>query len=106
MTHSQDTLYIISDQKIADLKYHEEINLPHEEYSVYINDEKKELYIRPYLSVNLSDDKTTRLEVKKRSAGRTEIEALKNPASGSIIHSETEKIIISNQPGSRVVGSG
>jgi phage shock protein PspC (stress-responsive transcriptional regulator) len=77
LQRSQDTLYIMSDQKIADLKYQEEINLPHEEYSVFINDEKKELYIRPYLSVNLSDDKTTRIEVKKRSAGRTEIEALK-----------------------------
>ena len=77
LPRSQDTLYIMSDQKIADLKYHEEINLPHEEYSVFINDEKKELYIRPYLSVNLSDDKTTRIEVRKRSAGRTEIEALK-----------------------------
>jgi hypothetical protein len=74
---SQDTLYIMSDQKIADLKYQEEINLPHDEYSVFINDDKKELYIRPYLSVNLSDDKTIRLEVKKLSAGRTELDALK-----------------------------
>jgi phage shock protein PspC (stress-responsive transcriptional regulator) len=77
LPRSQDTLYIMSDQKIADLKYHEEINLPHEEYSVFINDEKKELYIRPSLSVSLSDDKTTRLEVNKRSTGRTESEALK-----------------------------
>jgi hypothetical protein len=77
LPRSQDTLYIMSDQKIADLKYQEEINLPHEEYSVFINDEKKELFIPPDLSVNLSEDKTTRLEVNKRSTGRTESEALK-----------------------------
>jgi len=77
LPHSPDTLYIRSDQKIAELIYQEEINLPHEEYSVYMNDEKKELYIRPYLSVDRSDDKTTRLEVRKRSSGRTEMEAMK-----------------------------
>src|SRR5664279_177640 len=83
LPRSQDTLYIMSDQKISNLKYQEAMNLPHEEYSVFINDEKKELYIRPELSVNLSDDKTTRLEVKKRSAGRTEIDAL-NKSEGLI----------------------
>ena len=77
MPHSPDTLYVLSDQKIADLKFEKELALPHKEYSVFLNDEKKELYIRPYLSVDLSDDKTTRIEVRKRSAGRTEIEALK-----------------------------
>jgi phage shock protein PspC (stress-responsive transcriptional regulator) len=77
LQNSKDTLYIMSDQKTADLKYHEEINLPHEEYTVFINDEKKELYIRPSLSVYLSDNKTTRLEVNKSSTGRTESEALK-----------------------------
>jgi len=77
LPHSPDTLYIRSDQKIAELIYQEEINLPHEEYSVYMNDDKKELYIRPYLSVDRSDDKTTRLQVRKRSSGRTEMEAMK-----------------------------
>jgi phage shock protein PspC (stress-responsive transcriptional regulator) len=74
--HIQDTIYIKSDQKIADLKFNGEIDFPNREYSVFINDDKKELYIRPYLSVNISDDKENRLTVKRRSVGRTETEAL------------------------------
>lgn len=76
MPHSQDTIYIKSDQKIADLKYNGEIDFPNKEYSVFINDDKKELYIRPYLFVNTSDNKEIRLTVKRRSVGRTETEAL------------------------------
>jgi phage shock protein PspC (stress-responsive transcriptional regulator) len=72
-----DTLYISARQKISDLKFDKQISLPHEEYSVYLNEEKKELYIRPYLSVDRSDDKTTRVEVRKRSTARTEMEAVK-----------------------------
>ena len=74
---SPDTLYILTDLKIADLKYEKMISLPHEEYTVFLNDEKKELYIRPSLSVDRSDDKTTRVEVRKRSSGRTGLEARK-----------------------------
>ena len=77
LPNSPDTLYVRSDNKITDLKYVKDFTLPYDEYSVYINDEKKELYIRSYLSVNRSDNKTTRVEVRKRSAGRTEMEALK-----------------------------
>jgi len=74
---SPDTLYIMTDQKVADLKYEKEFSLPHEEYSVYINDDKKELYIRPYLNVNRSVNKVNKVEVRKRSTGRTEQEAMK-----------------------------
>jgi phage shock protein PspC (stress-responsive transcriptional regulator) len=77
LPHSPDTLYVKSENKIADLKYDKGISLPHEEYSVYINDEKRELYIRPYLNADRSDDKTTRVEVRKRSAGRTMMDAMK-----------------------------
>ena len=75
LTPTPDTLYIHTDNKIADLKYEKEISLPHEEYAVFINDVKKELYIRPYLDVELSDNKATKVEVRKRSAGRTELDA-------------------------------
>jgi phage shock protein PspC (stress-responsive transcriptional regulator) len=77
LQNSPDTLYVISDNKLADLKYDKDFILPHEEYSVYINDEKKELYIRSYLAVVRSDDKSTRIEARKSSAGRTEMEAMK-----------------------------
>jgi hypothetical protein len=77
LKNSPDTLYVMSENKIADLKFEKDFTLPHEEYSVYINDEKKELYIRSYLSVDRSDGKSTRIEVRKRAAGRTEMEAMK-----------------------------
>src|SRR5664279_3314814 len=77
LVKTPDTLYVHTDNKIADLKYEKEISLPHEEYSVFINDEKKELYIKPYLEVELSDNKATKVEVRKRSAGRTEMDATK-----------------------------
>jgi phage shock protein PspC (stress-responsive transcriptional regulator) len=71
-----DTLYVKTDHKISDLRYNKQLSLPHEEYSVYLNDEIKELYIRPYISVDLSYDKLTRVELRKRSTGRSEIEAI------------------------------
>lgn len=74
---SPDTLYVVADHKIADLKFEKQISLPHEDYTVYINDEAKELYIRPYLSVDQSFDKKTRVEVRRRSTGRNEDEAFK-----------------------------
>jgi phage shock protein PspC (stress-responsive transcriptional regulator) len=74
---SPDTLYITTDLKIADLIYDKQISLPHDEYSVFINDEKKELYILPYISVDRSYDKLTRIEMRKRSTGRNETEAIK-----------------------------
>jgi len=74
---SPDTLYVTTNHKIADLKYEKEISMPHEEYTVFLNDEKKELYIRPYLTVDRSEGKAISLEIRKRSAARTEMEAIK-----------------------------
>jgi phage shock protein PspC (stress-responsive transcriptional regulator) len=82
---SQDTLYIMSDNKIADLKYDKQFSLPKEEYSVFLNDQKKELYIRTYIDVERSDDKLRRLEIRKRSAGHTESEAI-DKTNGLIFH--------------------
>jgi phage shock protein PspC (stress-responsive transcriptional regulator) len=77
MPHTPDTLYIHTDNKIATLKYEKVFSLPHEEYTVYINDLKKELYIRPFLDVEISDDKSVRAEVGKRSAGLNENDAMR-----------------------------
>jgi phage shock protein PspC (stress-responsive transcriptional regulator) len=74
---SPDTLYVTTDHKIADLKYDKQLSFGHEAYSVFLNEEKKELYIRPYLSIDRSEDKVTRVEMRKRSTGRTEYEAIK-----------------------------
>jgi hypothetical protein len=70
-----DTLFVNTYTKISDLKYEKEFSLPHDEYSVFINDELKELYIRPLLDIEISEDKSVSLEVIKSSAGKTEMEA-------------------------------
>jgi phage shock protein PspC (stress-responsive transcriptional regulator) len=77
MPHNPDTLYIGSDKKVADLRYENVISMPHDEYSVYINDDRKELYIRPFLDIDISDDDRTRIEIRRRSAGRTQMDAMK-----------------------------
>jgi phage shock protein PspC (stress-responsive transcriptional regulator) len=70
-----DTIYIKSVNKVANLKYEKVISIPHDEYSVFINDDLKQLYIRPFLNIEKSDDKTAHLKITRRSAGRTESEA-------------------------------
>jgi phage shock protein PspC (stress-responsive transcriptional regulator) len=77
LPNSPDTLFVKSDRRIANLTYDEELSIPHDEYSIYINDEKKELYLRPSLVIDRSEDKTSRVEVRRRSAGRTEMDAMK-----------------------------
>ncbi len=77
LPNSPDTLFVKSVSRIANLTYDEELSIPHDEYSIYINDEKKELYIRPYLVVDRSDDNTARVEVRRRSAGKNETDAMK-----------------------------
>jgi phage shock protein PspC (stress-responsive transcriptional regulator) len=76
LSDKPDTLYLMTGQKVANLKFEKEFTLPHEEYGVFINEEKKELYIRPFLTVYSSDD-VTKVEVRKRSSGRTKLDAIK-----------------------------
>ena len=76
LSHSPDTLYIKAGNKVSDLKFDKELSLKEEGYNVFINEEKKELYIRPYLKV-LSSDDVARVEVRKRSSGRSETDAMK-----------------------------
>jgi phage shock protein PspC (stress-responsive transcriptional regulator) len=75
LENSPDTLYIIADKKVSDLKYEKELSLRNEGYTVFINEEKKELNIRPHLTIGNSDNNVTRVEVRKRSSGRSESDA-------------------------------
>ena len=76
-THAPDTLYIKAGRKTADLKFEKELNFSDDGYNIMINDERKELYIHPYLKVFDSDNNTARVELRKRSSGRNEIDAMK-----------------------------
>jgi len=77
LSHSPDTLYIKADNKVSDLKFDKELTFKEDGYTVFINEDKKELSIRPYLNVNRSGEDVTRVEVKKRSSGRSKGEAMK-----------------------------
>jgi phage shock protein PspC (stress-responsive transcriptional regulator) len=77
LQNSPDTLYIIADKKVSDLKYEKELSLNNDGYTVFINDEKKELNIRPHFNISSSDNDITRVEVRKRSSGRSVADAQK-----------------------------
>lgn len=76
LTGKPDTIYVVTDHKVADLKFDKEFSLPNNEYSVFINDGKKELYIRPHLFIETSHDNLSKVELKKHSSDRTRSEAI------------------------------
>ena len=68
-------LYIMSDHKVADLHYDKEISFDEEDYNVYFIDDNKGLFISSGLNINPSEDKSVRVNVRKRSAGRSRSDA-------------------------------
>lgn len=68
-------LYILSDRKVADLHYDKDISFDEEDYNVYFIDDNKGLFIGSGLSINNSDDKSVRVNIRKRSTGRSRVDA-------------------------------
>jgi phage shock protein PspC (stress-responsive transcriptional regulator) len=77
LSHTPDTLYIKAGNKAADLKFEKELNFREDGYNIMISNESKELYIRPYLKVYISENNDASIELRKRSSGRNEIDAMK-----------------------------
>ena len=44
---------------------------------LFINERDKELYIRPYLNISNSYGDDSRIEIRKRSSGRSELDAMR-----------------------------
>jgi phage shock protein PspC (stress-responsive transcriptional regulator) len=76
-SHTPDTLYIKAGNRASDLKFEKELNFSEEGYNIMINNERKELYIRPYLKVYSTKNDDGRVELRKRSSGRNEVDAMK-----------------------------
>jgi phage shock protein PspC (stress-responsive transcriptional regulator) len=76
-SHTPDILYIKAGNRASELKFDKELNFREEGYNIMINDDTKELYIRPYLKVYSSEYDAARVELRKRSSGRNEIDAMK-----------------------------
>jgi len=70
-----DTLYVISDKKVEDLKYNTKFALPDNEYTVFLVDSTEKIYISPRLQLNISEDNSAKVEIRKRSSGSTSFEA-------------------------------
>jgi len=68
-------LYILAGNKIADLNYDKEISFDEEDYNVFFIDENKGLFISSGLNINNSDDNSLRVNLRKRSAGRSRSDA-------------------------------
>lgn len=81
LEHHYDTLYLKVDSKISDLKFEKEISLPGGDYSLYINQKDNELFGRPQLRLCNSEDQITKIEVNKKSNGRTIREAVEKAES-------------------------
>jgi len=70
-----EDLFIITEHKVADLHYDKEISFHEEDYNVFFIDDNKGLYIGTGLNINTSDDKSIKINVRKRSSGRSRIDA-------------------------------
>ena len=75
LPHSTKNLYVVSGHSISALKFDKEISLPEESYDIYFTDDNKNLYIGTRLHLNRSDDKLTRIDIVRRSTGRSRIDA-------------------------------
>jgi len=70
-----DDIYIKADHKVADLNFDKEISFDEEDYNVFFIDDNKGLFISTELSIYSSDDNSMRINIRKRSTGRSRIDA-------------------------------
>lgn len=77
MANSYDTLYIMTDHKAADLKYDKEFSLPDEDYTIYMADSARQLFLPASIRLNIADEDIAKVEIRKRSSARTRLEAVR-----------------------------
>jgi phage shock protein PspC (stress-responsive transcriptional regulator) len=76
-----DTLYVITDHKVADLKFDKQFSVPDDDYTVFLVDSTKKMYISPDLQLRITDEDKAKVEVRKRSSGRTRNDAVRKSES-------------------------
>lgn len=77
LSESIDTLYVMTDNKAADLRIEKEFSLPENEYHLFFVDSTKRIYIKPKLRLSVSEDNIPKVEIQKCSSGTTESDAIK-----------------------------
>jgi phage shock protein PspC (stress-responsive transcriptional regulator) len=75
--HTPQTLYVKTGNHIPDQKFEKRLCFNEDGYDIIINDERHELYIRPYLKIISSGNSSASLDLRRRSSGRNEIDAMK-----------------------------
>ncbi len=71
-----DTLYLKLDSKVSDLQFDNEISFGGEGYYIFVKEENKQIYIRPYLDdIIAGEGRSAFVEVTKRSSGRSKTDA-------------------------------
>jgi phage shock protein PspC (stress-responsive transcriptional regulator) len=81
LDNSPDTLHIITGKKASDLHFTKELTLPDDDYTVFMADSTDQLFIRTRLRLNLAEDKLTKIEIRRRSSGRTTTDAVRKAES-------------------------
>jgi len=77
LTSTPDTIFIITDHKASDQKYDKEFSLPDEDYSLYMSDSTRQLFMPARLCLNIAEQSQVKLEIQKSSCGRTRSDAVK-----------------------------
>ena len=76
-----DTLYVMTDHKVADLKFDKKFSVPNDDYTVFLVDSTEKIYISPDLQLRITDEDNAKVEIRKRSSGRTRDDAVRKSES-------------------------
>jgi phage shock protein PspC (stress-responsive transcriptional regulator) len=66
-----DTVFVVTGKKSSDLHIAKEINIFEGNYNVFIADNTNELFIKPLLNINVSEDGSGKLEITRSCSDRT-----------------------------------
>jgi phage shock protein PspC (stress-responsive transcriptional regulator) len=72
-----DTLYVMTDHKVADLKFDKKFSVPDNDYTVFLVDSTDKVCITPDLQLRITDEDNAKVEIRKRSSGRTKEDAVR-----------------------------
>jgi len=81
LQNKRDTLFIMTGRKVEDLHTKKEFKIPENQYSMFISDPESRLCIRPRLRLSVTDEKTIKIEIRKKSMAVSRIDAVKKAES-------------------------
>lgn len=74
-SNTPDTLFIMSGNRMESINYDREFIISDDEYSIFLVDSARNIYINPGIRLSESEDASTSVEIRKRSSGRTRKDA-------------------------------